>query len=395
MKRRALLLAALAGQVRAASNEALLTLDRAALDEARRRLAAADAQLAPAHAALLARAAKALKTPLRSVADKKLLPPSGSRNDYMSMGPYWWPNPATSNGLPYVRRDGQRNPQVAGEALDSDRMQAFCRDVFELTLAHHFGAPDSHAEKAAAALRHWFLAPETRMTPHLRYGQGIPGVVEGRAEGLIDTRNLWMAIDAALLLNAQGAFPDTDLAALRRWFVDFAQWMQSSPIARDEDNADNNHGMFFDAQLVNYLLFTHQVEKAGARLSTIQVRRFKPQIEDDGRMPHELARTRPFHYCAFNLEAATRLAQYSRVHGPDLWRDPRLLRAIAFLQGAAISPEQWRYATPTEPAMDAGKLLPILLMTRFSTGADQPLLGALSSSDKAAVDWLLWNSPKA
>lgn len=389
MKRRALLLGLLMSQAHAASEAPLLTLDRSALDETKRRLAAGDPHLAAAHAALLARAAKALKTPLRSVADKKLLPPSGSRNDYMSMGPYWWPNPDTANGLPYIRRDGQRNPQVAGDALDSDRMQAFCRDVFELALAHRFGAPDSHADKAAAAIHHWFLAPGTRMTPHLRYGQGIPGIVEGRAEGLIDTRNLWMVIDAALLLNARGALPDADLAALRQWFGEFTQWMQTSPIARDEDNADNNHGMFFDAQLVNYLLFTGQADKARARLATVVARRITPQIEADGRMPRELSRTRPFHYCAFNLEAATHLAQYDRA----LWREPRLLQAIAYLQAAALAPASWKHATPTEPALEPDKLLSVLLMVRRATGAEQALLEPLAAARASDLDWLLWPAP--
>lgn len=391
MRRRALLLGLLLSRARAESGPApLLTLEPAALDEARRRLAAGDAQLAAAHAALLARAAKALQAPLRSVVDKRLLPPSGSRNDYMSMGPYWWPNPATANGLPYVRRDGQRNPQVAGEALDADRMQAFCRDVFELTLAHHFGAADGHADKAAAALRHWFLAPQTRMNPHLRYGQGIPGIVEGRGEGLIDTRNLWMVMDAALLLNARGAFPDADLAALRQWFAEFVQWMLTSPIARDEDQADNNHGMFFDAQLVNYLLFTGDTDRAQARLATVVERRFLPQIEADGRMPRELARTRPFHYCAFNLEAATRLARYD----PTLWREPRLPRAIAYLQTAALAPQHWSHATPTEPRPEPAKLLPVLLMARWATRTEQPLLAPLAAARPAELDWLLWPAPR-
>lgn len=391
MKRRALLLGLLARQVHAMPVEApLLTLHRAALDETRRRLAAGDAQLSAAHAALLARAAKALQTPLRSVVDKKLLPPSGSRNDYMSMGPYWWPNPATPNGLPYIRRDGQRNPEVAGDALDADRMQAFGRDVLDLALAHHFGASEAHAEKAVAALKHWFLAPATAMQPHLRFAQGIPGIVEGRAEGLIDTRNLWMVIDAALLLNAHGALSDTDLAALRQWFTDFTQWMQTSPIALEEDAAKNNHGMFFDAQLVNYLLFVGDVDGARKRLASVVDRRFAPQIEADGRMPHELGRTRPFHYTAFNLEAATRLAQYGRAQGSDLWRDRHLRQSIAFIQKAALNLGAWPYATPTEPRPEVDKLLPVLTMARWVTQAEQPLLKPLAAAKPAELDWLLW-----
>lgn len=368
----------------------LLTIDPQGLEDTRRRLLAGDKQLAPAYDVLKTRAARALEAPLRSVIDKTMTPPSGSRNDYMSMGPYWWPNPASPNGLPYVRRDGHRNPQVAGEALDAERMQAMGRDIFELTLAHHFGASDLHAQKAVSALRHWFLEPATAMHPHLRFGQGVPGIVEGRAEGLIDTRNLWMVIDAALLLRAHGALSEADLAALRQWFSEFTRWMRTSPTARAEDAAENNHGTFFDMQYVNYLLFAGDEAAAKERLSTVASRRFAKQIEPDGRMPRELARTKPFHYSAFNLEAMTRLAQYGRLQGVDLWGEPRLQRAIEWLQGMALSPMQWTKSTSTEPHPEPEKMLSSLLMARQALGKAQPLLQALAKSESGDVAWLLW-----
>src|SRR4051812_32496976 len=34
----------------------------------------------------------------------------GGTNDFYSNGDYWWPNPDTTNGLPYVKRDGETNP---------------------------------------------------------------------------------------------------------------------------------------------------------------------------------------------------------------------------------------------------------------------------------------------
>src|ERR1700744_2144598 len=34
----------------------------------------------------------------------------GGPNDFYSSGDYWWPNPNTTNGLPYINRDGQTNP---------------------------------------------------------------------------------------------------------------------------------------------------------------------------------------------------------------------------------------------------------------------------------------------
>jgi hypothetical protein len=30
----------------------------------------------------------------------------------MSLAPYWWPDPKSPNGLPYIRRDGERNPEI-------------------------------------------------------------------------------------------------------------------------------------------------------------------------------------------------------------------------------------------------------------------------------------------
>ncbi len=39
-----------------------------------------------------------------------LIPPSGDKHDYASMGPYWWPDPNTPDGLPYIRRDGPGLP---------------------------------------------------------------------------------------------------------------------------------------------------------------------------------------------------------------------------------------------------------------------------------------------
>lgn len=55
---------------------------------------------------------------MRSVVDKLRTPPSGVRHDYMSIGPYWWPNPASADGLPYVRRDGEVNPERSNGSFD-------------------------------------------------------------------------------------------------------------------------------------------------------------------------------------------------------------------------------------------------------------------------------------
>src|ERR1700741_327346 len=74
-------------------------------------LFAQSASPSPAVAALIKQADDALRTGPFSVMEKKLTPPSGDKHDYMSVGPYWWPDPSKPNGLPYIRKDGQVNPE--------------------------------------------------------------------------------------------------------------------------------------------------------------------------------------------------------------------------------------------------------------------------------------------
>ncbi len=48
-------------------------------------------------------AEKALKALPMSVTQKERTAPSGDKHDYLSLAPYWWPDPKTKDGLPYLR----------------------------------------------------------------------------------------------------------------------------------------------------------------------------------------------------------------------------------------------------------------------------------------------------
>ena len=80
-----------------------------------------DSAFSPAIDHLRAEADKAMKEGAYSVTFKSLTPPGGTKHDYMSMGPYWWPDPERPDGLPYVRRDGERVPGTLMYEPDSDR----------------------------------------------------------------------------------------------------------------------------------------------------------------------------------------------------------------------------------------------------------------------------------
>ena len=108
---------------------------------------AADAS-GPLATALRDAADRAMKDGPFSVMDKQITPPSGDKHDYMSMGTYWWPNPNTANGLPYIRRDGERNPEIE-KIPDHQNLGRVGRDSRLLALAFYVAGNEAYAARAA------------------------------------------------------------------------------------------------------------------------------------------------------------------------------------------------------------------------------------------------------
>ena len=86
---------------------------------------------------LLVEAEQALQLREASVMDKTSVAASGDKHDYVSLGPYWWPDPEKPNGLPYIRKDGNVNPE-SRSGTDERAMKATCRAVETLALAFWF-----------------------------------------------------------------------------------------------------------------------------------------------------------------------------------------------------------------------------------------------------------------
>ena len=77
----------------------LLILHANRLMQIKERLQDSDPALAPAFVKLKRDAQRALYVKPLSVTEKTFSPPTGSKHDYMSIAPYWWPNPATSGAM--------------------------------------------------------------------------------------------------------------------------------------------------------------------------------------------------------------------------------------------------------------------------------------------------------
>ena len=205
-------------------------------------------------AAVRAEADQALAAGPFSVIDKDQTPPSGDKHDYMSLAPYWWPDPAKPNGLPYIRHDGEINPEryKCTDDAEFNKLQAA---VHALGLGYYFTGNEQYAAHAALLLRAWFLAPATRMNPNLNYAQAVLGVNTVRGTGLIDDRDLPRLLDGVALLSGSASLAAEDRRGLRNWFSAYLDWLLNSANGRDETAAKNNHGSWMDQQVAGIALY--------------------------------------------------------------------------------------------------------------------------------------------
>lgn len=326
-----------------------------------------------------------------SVMQKKQIPPSGDKHDFMSLAPYWWPNPATHDGLPYIRRDGETNPQ---EATISDHANLFRLEnaVHALALGYYLTGDERYARRAAVLLRTWFLDPATRMNPNLNYAQAIPGITQGRGIGLIGMRDIPRLLDAITLLSSSSSLTRRDRDGLRAWFSHYIDWLQNSRNGRDEAAAKNNHGSWYDQQLAGIALFLGNMRLARQTARTAEKKRISLQIRPDGSEPLELARTKSFSYSVFNLTALMRLAQEGQRAGVNLWKyqaeDGASIRAaLDFLLPCALDSKPWPHQSLN--GIQSSSLVEPLLLAAIAWKSPAYLNDAVRLTKKPRAEVLL------
>lgn len=302
-----------------------------------------------------------LKTKPFSVMDKQFLPVSGNKHDYMSQAPYFWYDSTKPNGLPYMRKDGVRNPEIY-KITDRTYLGKLEEATRILSLAWYFTGKETYAAKASELLKTWFINEETKMNPHLDYGQAIPGINTGRGIGIIETVALINIADAATLLTGSKAWGSTEHKAIKDWYHQYLEWLLNSKNGKEEHAAKNNHGTWYYAQAIDFSLFTGDQDRV-KQLVGESKKRLDSQLTKEGKQPLELDRTNGLGYSTMNLRGWFTVATLARKTGTDLWNyttteNASLQKALDWLLPYATGEKKWEYQQISN--YNKGEIYPLL-----------------------------------
>lgn len=311
---------------------------------------------------LIKRADELIEREVFSVMHKTGVPPSGDKHDYISIGPYWWPNPDTVDGKPYIRKDGEINPETRNNHTDFVENENFLRAIRDLSNAYYMSDNIRYANKALELINAWFLDADTRMNPNVNFGQSIPGKNDGRCFGIIEFSGLVNVLKCLELLGDKKILDDETKKGMEFWLSEYAYWLQNSKLGIEESTRENNHGTHYDVQLLSILLYLNKKDEIKNHLSKVTKARIFSQIEPDGSQPKELERTKSFSYSTMNLHGFMELVRLGGKVGVDLWNleseDGRSIKkGYLYMLPYLTKEKEWEYKQITSIKSSEAKLI--------------------------------------
>ncbi|WP_183572354.1 alginate lyase family protein [Mucilaginibacter sp. X5P1] len=241
---------------------------------------------------------------------------AGGKHDFFSEADYFWPDPKNPDG-PYIDRDGMTNPDNFVEHRKA--MIRFSRIIGALASAYKITGDEKYVKQAVIHFKAWFIDPETLMNPNLLFAQAVKGKYTGRNYGIIDTIHLMEVAQGVIVMeNAKAMDPET-AAGVKKWFAAYTNWLMTSKPGIQEKLTTNNHSTCWAMQVASFArLCNNQVvlDSMRVRYKTVLL---PNQMALDGRFPLEIARTKPYGYSIFNLDAMATLCQILSTPKDNLW----------------------------------------------------------------------------
>ncbi|KAG0207951.1 hypothetical protein BGX28_000964 [Mortierella sp. GBA30] len=280
-------------------------------------------------------------TEVYSVTNKNQTAPSNDIHDYLSLSKYYWPNKNQPNGLPYRRIDGHVNPEIE-TVRDYRLLRTMIREVHMMGMAYHFTGRKEYAEKSAMRLKEWFLDEATYMNPNINYGSLRKGERLGARTGVLDMFTIFRVFDALHYLKQEPTWPKDLIPRLQEWFTRYVKWLETSTLAKVERQGNNNHGTYFDVQIIGIYIFLGRIDDAREIARQARHVRIDTQVTAKGEQPEELERKTSWYYSVFNLQALMTLARWGDDLGVDMWfyegpQGQSIKKALDFMLPFALS----------------------------------------------------------
>jgi hypothetical protein len=292
---------------------------------------------------------------------------SGNPHDYFSESPYWWPDPSDPK-KPYIRRDGERNP----DRFDTHRrdLEMMSQSVLTLSAASYFFNSSKYADRAIELINVWFLDEKTKMNPHLQYAQAIRNRSDGRGVGIIDSRALIYVLEGVNFLKVSEMWNNELDTKLNDWYRSYLKWLTESKNGLDEKKGGNNHSTWWSFQVASIADFLNEKGLLEMVWDFLKNELIENQIEADGSQPKEEARTNSLSYSFFNLDAYSMVFRLGQMNSLNLWeyknsKGGSVIESIEYILPFLKEPSGWKKQQISPLEITERRFLPL---AGFGTG---------------------------
>ena len=290
-----------------------------------------------------------------AVTDNKKVTFEPNMHYYCSVRSYWWPD--STGGSKYVNKDGQVNPDT--KLYDNNKMVEMSYRCLILSKAFYLTGDEKYYDAFIDQLKTWFIRDSTYMIPSFEYAQIIPGHNNNRNIGSSPIEAYLPLTDVMESIRLVGSVKQIDsrtLGALKTWFIEF---IDDSEVRYDSIsiNANNNNSLAYDVLMINMNLFVGKEKRAKEIADRFYEKRILVQINEDGKQPAELQRTKAYFYSIYNLTHIVDFCYIVRLWYPKYYLDhrKRIDLAFDFLKQYADNKEAFPYQQITN--WDSCKLL--------------------------------------
>lgn len=296
---------------------------------------------------IFAASALALDVPVTPITTFPAQRSPGTRHDFYSEPDDFFPE--ADPKLPWVQRPGSLN--AAAFTAHRDAVYNMSVTVTALAAAYVVSADAKYAARATDHLEAWFVAADTRMNPTLQLAGRVPNTPTGRPDGVIDSLPL---AEVARSLRFLVTMEDVDrLAAVHRWFADYAGWLNDSRtagLARDMKDRHASSWLFqcaayADANVTGLTSDDAALNILRHRFHTVTLR---AQMNGNGIFTREVTTANPFRNSLFNLDLLSLSCEMLTTRFDNPWEfelqdGPGLRAAIAFHYPYMRTPTTWPY----------------------------------------------------